>query len=63
VAEGIEDSATLELLSGLGCDLGQGYYISTPRPASLLTLAPADSLNLPRPRLATSTGAAGVSPR
>jgi len=63
VAEGIEDSATLELLSGLGCDLGQGYYISTPRPASLLTLAPADSVTLPRPRLAASTRAAGVSPR
>ncbi|HEX2823175.1 MAG TPA: EAL domain-containing protein [Streptosporangiaceae bacterium] len=47
VAEGIEDSATLELLSGLGCDLGQGYYISTPKPASMLTLAPADSRNRP----------------
>jgi diguanylate cyclase len=43
VAEGIEDAATLELLSGLGCDLGQGYYISTPKPASLLALAPADA--------------------
>ncbi|MDQ2813842.1 MAG: bifunctional diguanylate cyclase/phosphodiesterase [Actinomycetota bacterium] len=47
VAEGIEDSATLELLSGLGCDLGQGYYISTPKPASLLTFAPANSRNRP----------------
>jgi diguanylate cyclase (GGDEF)-like protein len=45
VAEGIEDSATLELLSSLGCDLGQGYYISTPKPASLLTLAPGDPRN------------------
>jgi diguanylate cyclase (GGDEF)-like protein len=42
VAEGIEDPATLELLSGLGCDLGQGYYIGTPKPASLLTLKPAE---------------------
>ncbi len=47
VAEGIEDSATLELLSGLGCDLGQGYYISTPKPAGLLTLATGDSRNRP----------------
>ncbi|HEV2373775.1 MAG TPA: bifunctional diguanylate cyclase/phosphodiesterase [Streptosporangiaceae bacterium] len=40
VAEGIEDSATLELLSSLGCDLAQGAYISTPKPANLLTLSP-----------------------
>jgi diguanylate cyclase len=59
VAEGIEDSATLELLSDLGCDLGQGYYISMPKPASLLTLAPADPAEPPRPRLAASTGTAG----
>ena len=36
VAEGIEDSATLELLSELGCDIAQGYYISKPRPAEEL---------------------------
>jgi EAL domain-containing protein (putative c-di-GMP-specific phosphodiesterase class I) len=34
VAEGIEDVATLDLLSDLGCDLAQGYYISRPMPAS-----------------------------
>jgi EAL domain-containing protein (putative c-di-GMP-specific phosphodiesterase class I) len=34
VAEGIEDVATLDLLSDLGCDLAQGYYISRPTPAS-----------------------------
>jgi diguanylate cyclase len=55
VAEGIEDPVTLELLSSLGCDLGQGYYISMPKPASLLTLASADSAKPPRPRLAAST--------
>src|ERR1022692_1309355 len=40
VAEGIEDSATLELLSELGCDLGQGNFISKPKPASRLTFIP-----------------------
>jgi EAL domain-containing protein (putative c-di-GMP-specific phosphodiesterase class I) len=36
VAEGIEDHATLQLLSDLGCDLGQGYFISRPKPANQL---------------------------
>jgi len=36
VAEGIEDVDTLELLSELGCDLAQGYYISRPMPANKL---------------------------
>jgi diguanylate cyclase len=40
VAEGIEDYATLELLSDLGCDLGQGNFISKPRPANRLTFVP-----------------------
>jgi diguanylate cyclase (GGDEF)-like protein len=55
VAEGIEDSATLELLSGLGCDLGQGYYISTPKPASLLPLGPAGPAKPSRSARAAST--------
>ena len=38
VAEGIEDSATLTLLSDFGCDLGQGYFISKPKPATQLAL-------------------------
>ena len=29
-AEGIEDRASLEILQNLGCDTGQGYYISRP---------------------------------
>jgi len=33
VAEGVEDEATLDLLSDLGCDLAQGYCISRPKPA------------------------------
>jgi diguanylate cyclase (GGDEF)-like protein len=30
VAEGVEDAATLEWLSGLGCDIAQGYHIGRP---------------------------------
>jgi diguanylate cyclase (GGDEF)-like protein len=37
VAEGIEDNPTLELLSELGCDFAQGYFISRPKPASELS--------------------------
>jgi diguanylate cyclase (GGDEF)-like protein len=34
VAEGIERSSHMELLKGLGCDLGQGYLFSRPVPAT-----------------------------
>jgi EAL domain-containing protein (putative c-di-GMP-specific phosphodiesterase class I) len=40
VAEGIEDLETLELLSELGCDLGQGYFIGVPKPADHLAFRP-----------------------
>jgi len=40
VAEGIEDTATLELLSELGCDVAQGYCISRPKPADELAFRP-----------------------
>jgi len=36
VAEGIEDVDTLDLLSELGCDRAQGYFISRPMPANQL---------------------------
>jgi EAL domain-containing protein (putative c-di-GMP-specific phosphodiesterase class I) len=36
VAEGIEDQATWDLLAELGCDVGQGYYVSRPMPAAAL---------------------------
>jgi diguanylate cyclase (GGDEF)-like protein len=36
VAEGIEDADTLELLTELGCDIAQGYFISRPKPAEEL---------------------------
>lgn len=38
VAEGIEDPHSLQLLSELGCDIGQGYYLFEPMsPEQLLT--------------------------
>jgi EAL domain-containing protein (putative c-di-GMP-specific phosphodiesterase class I) len=33
IAEGVEDKATLDRLSLLGCDLAQGYYVSRPMSA------------------------------
>jgi PAS domain S-box-containing protein/diguanylate cyclase (GGDEF)-like protein len=34
VAEGIEDQQTLDALSTLGCDVGQGFFVSPPLPGS-----------------------------
>jgi len=36
VAEGIEDQQTWNLLAALGCDVGQGYFVSRPVPAAIL---------------------------
>ncbi len=36
VAEGVEDELTLELLSELGCNYAQGYFISKPMPITEL---------------------------
>jgi len=44
VAEGVEDSSTLELLVELGCDIAQGYCISTPKPALELAFRSADGI-------------------
>ena len=41
VAEGVEDSQTLTLLTGVGCDIAQGYLIGQPMPAADLVLSPA----------------------
>jgi diguanylate cyclase (GGDEF)-like protein len=43
VAEGIEDLETLEILSRLGCDLAQGYFISRPAPAEKMAFHSASS--------------------
>lgn len=32
VAEGIEDEATYQMLSRMGCDVGQGYHLGRPQP-------------------------------
>jgi EAL domain-containing protein (putative c-di-GMP-specific phosphodiesterase class I) len=37
VAEGIETEAALQLVATLGCESGQGYFISRPLPADDLT--------------------------
>jgi len=48
VAEGIENQQTLDMLIGMGCDFGQGYYIARPMP--LVELPPwVDSSNWSRP--------------
>jgi diguanylate cyclase (GGDEF)-like protein/PAS domain S-box-containing protein len=36
VAEGVEGASVLERLTGLGCDVAQGYYLSHPLPADQL---------------------------
>ncbi|HEX6756055.1 MAG TPA: EAL domain-containing protein [Mycobacteriales bacterium] len=33
VAEGVEDAASLDALTGLGCDRAQGYHLARPMPA------------------------------
>jgi EAL domain-containing protein (putative c-di-GMP-specific phosphodiesterase class I) len=38
VAEGIEDQSTIDLLSELGCDVGQGYFVG--RPCAMSDLRP-----------------------
>jgi len=35
VAEGVEDQATLDLLTELHCDLAQGYFLSRPLPTEV----------------------------
>jgi diguanylate cyclase (GGDEF)-like protein len=52
VAEGIEDQATLDLLSELGCDVAQGYRIGKPKPANELALR-SHSGGTPAPALVT----------
>jgi diguanylate cyclase (GGDEF)-like protein len=36
LAEGIENTAQLQALRGLGCDLGQGYYFARPQPGEVV---------------------------
>jgi EAL domain-containing protein (putative c-di-GMP-specific phosphodiesterase class I) len=54
VAEGIEDRTTLDLLSELGCDVAQGYFISRPKPASEIVFRP--QMSVVRPQAALGRG-------
>ena len=49
IAEGIEDSGQLALLRGLGCRLGQGYYLSRPGPAPAIEALLASGARLQPP--------------
>ena len=52
VAEGVEDSDTLELLTELGCDVVQGYFIGMPEPATEVAFeAGASACEPPEPTL------------
>ena len=37
-AEGVEDSAVLDFIRGIGCDLAQGYRIGRPLPGEIAGL-------------------------
>jgi diguanylate cyclase (GGDEF)-like protein len=58
VAEGIEDKATLDLISELGCDLGQGYFIGRPKPAGEVAFGPSP-VSTPGALIASSDGDSG----
>jgi diguanylate cyclase (GGDEF)-like protein/PAS domain S-box-containing protein len=60
IAEGIEAEAQLDLLVGMGCELGQGYLVSRPVPADqLLAIASRAPDTQRQPRLGLPTA---VSP-
>jgi EAL domain-containing protein (putative c-di-GMP-specific phosphodiesterase class I)/GGDEF domain-containing protein len=48
-AEGVETPATLALLTGMGCDMAQGYFIAKPMAAADLMLLLKPSPELDRP--------------
>ncbi|MDX1889612.1 putative bifunctional diguanylate cyclase/phosphodiesterase [Mycolicibacterium sp. 050158] len=59
VAEGVENAATAELLTGYGCDLAQGNHFSPPVSAQVIQ----DSLHVTTPRsVAGVTSTAAVRP-
>lgn len=43
VAEGVEDEKTLDMLSEMGCDYAQGYYLAKPMPSEELLVWMKDS--------------------
>ncbi len=50
IAEGIETLAQLELLRDLGCEFGQGYYMSRPLPAEGISRLLQDQSTPPEPQ-------------
>ena len=62
VAEGIEDEEVAELLTGLGCALGQGYLWSRPLPADELFRWAQDRTPHPRRRRDRSTQGSEAAP-
>ena len=44
VAEGVEDEKTFDILSEMGCDYAQGYYMAKPMPSDELILWMKDSV-------------------
>ena len=43
IVEGVETSNHVEILTGLGCQVAQGFYFARPGPAALVTRQLADS--------------------
>jgi diguanylate cyclase (GGDEF)-like protein len=63
IAEGVEDSATLEHLATLGCDLAQGYHLSRPLAADAFGRWLADTPRQPGAgSLPRSTHVPGATP-
>jgi diguanylate cyclase (GGDEF)-like protein len=63
IAEGVEDSATLEHLATLGCDLAQGYHLSRPLAADAFGRWLADTPRQPGVgTLPQSTPTSGAAP-
>ncbi len=58
VAEGIETEAVQEALTALGCQTGQGYFISRPQPADVLTA----TLRIDSATTTPATGHEGAAP-
>jgi diguanylate cyclase (GGDEF)-like protein len=54
IAEGVEDSATLDQLAELGCDLAQGYHVSRPMPADAFNRWLTDSVEHGSPVVTTA---------
>jgi diguanylate cyclase len=61
VAEGIETEAVMEHLTTLGCDTGQGYFISRPLPAEELTAQLAQSCGVAAGQLGPGNGRAQLA--